>query len=214
MPIVKYCMFWRSRKTISFRQVRKVLVALLRDIRCLDWSQRVSNANSANFKCLLADEENLLQSIACRKNSHSVLKSREQLAETLGNCLIRLAAAASERGDLRLTAALRVCFPDSCQVTVWRCASCDSRQIKEYQLKALCARIAVEKSMILGIALKKPASTILDMWEFYNDSSELERLRQLSIKKGLEVSLPSSDTCLCGKCRGVVVSDWLWDGHC
>jgi hypothetical protein len=157
-------MFWSKPKTISFDDAQRVLVAVLRDVRCNDWAERVAAVSSSSFRSLLGGMGSFSDLVICDANHHEVAPEREPLANELVSCLTSICYAASREGDLTADAAVASCGTIGLELTGWRCLACGYAQIYSRGVRSLIAATRTRRAIRDGIAQRSPHDALLAYW--------------------------------------------------
>jgi hypothetical protein len=183
-------MFWSKPKTISFAEAREVLVAVLRDVRCDGWSERVATASAASFQSLLGGMGSFSDLVICRQNHHNVSTDREPLANELVSCLTSVCYSSSKVRALALTAdsAIACCGTFSLVLTGWRCLTCGHAQVTSRGLRSLIAAIEVREALRNGVAKRTPAESLLALWRSPEDTKILRLFIERAESSGIEYS--------------------------
>lgn len=181
-------MLWSKPMTISFADAQKVLVAVLKDVRCDDWADRVSAVPASSFRSLLGGMGSFSDLVICRENHHDVSADREPLANELVSCLTSVCYTSSSDGALTADSAVASCGTTSLVLSGWRCLACGHAQVTLRGLRSLIAAIEVRKAMRDGIAKRTPSETLLALWRALEDSVSIPLLVERARASGVGYS--------------------------
>jgi hypothetical protein len=178
-------MFWSKPKTISFDDARRVLVTVLKDVRCNDWAERVGGISASSFRSLLGGMRSLSDLVICRENHHDVAADREPLANELATCLTSVCCVASRDGDPTADAAVASCGTISLVLTGWRCLVCGCVQMTSRGARSLIAAVDVRRAIRDGIAQRSPSDALLALWREPEDSDAVRVLIEKAQASGI-----------------------------
>lgn len=178
-------MIWSKPKTISFDDAQRVLVTVLKDVRCTDWAGRVAGVSASSFRSLLGGMGSFSDLVICRENHHEISSEREPLANELVSCLSSVCYTSSREGALTADTAVASCGTLSLVLSGWRCLACGHAQTTSTGVRSLIAGIGVRCSIRDGIAQRSPSDTLIALWrapeDFDNVRSLVERARTSDI---------------------------------
>lgn len=178
-------MFWSKPKTISFPDAQKVLVAVLRDVRCDDWAGRVAAASTGSFQSLLGGMGSFSDLVICRENHHDVSADREPLANELVGCLTSVCYTSSKDGALTADSAVASCGTTSLVLSGWRCRACGHALVTARGVRSLIAAIEVRRALQDGITRRSPSDTLLELWGAPEDSEAVRLLVKRATASGI-----------------------------
>jgi hypothetical protein len=178
-------MLWSKPKTISFHDAQRVLVTVLRDVRCLVWADRVSTASPNTFRSLLGGMGSFSDVVICRENNHELAADREPLANELVNCL-RSICYVSKDGLLTADAAIASCGSISLVLTGWRCLACGFAQITSRGARSLIAAVEVRRVLRDGIDKHSPSDELLALWRDPENSNAVKMLINQAQASGIQ----------------------------
>ena len=178
-------MFWSKPNTISFADAQKVLVAVLRDVRCDDWAEWVAAVSSGSFRSLLGGMGSFSDLVICRENHHDVSVDREPLANEVVSCLSSVCYTSSRDGALTADSAVTSCGTTSLVLSGWRCLACGHAQVTLRGLRSLIAAIDVRRVIRDGIAKRTPSNALLALWRAPEDSETVRRLAERAMASGI-----------------------------
>jgi hypothetical protein len=181
-------MLWSEPKTISFYDVQRVLVTVLRDVRCSDWADKVSSASPTSFQSLLGGMGSFTDLVICRGNQHDLASDREPLANELVNCLRSICYAASKTGDLDADAAVASCGTIDPVLTGCRCLACGYGQITSLGARSLIVAVEVRRIIRDGIDQRSPSDALLNLWRGTENSTTIPALIDKARKSGIRSS--------------------------
>ncbi len=200
-------MFWSKPKTISFEDAQRVLVTLLRDVRCNSWADRVSATSPNAFPSLLGGMGSLNDLIICQKNHHELAAEREPLANELMSCLLSVCYAASRDGTLTADAAVASCGTINLVLPGWRCLVCGYGLITSRSARSLISASDVRRALRDGIDQRSPSDSLLALWRGPENLNGIQALIDKAQKSGIQYTdedrwmrpcpgCGSSDTCI------------------
>jgi len=207
-------MFWSKPKTISFDDAQRVLVAVLNDVRCTDWADRLAGVAPSSFPSILGGMGSFSDLIVCRENQHEVSSEREPLANELVSCLSSICYTSSREGDLTADAAIASCGTISLVLTGWRCLVCGHAQATSRGVRSLIAAIDVRRSIRDGIAQRTASDKLLALWRAPEDSDRVRFLVERARTSGIGYSESDSWMRPCAACGSddTCVYRWRRDG--
>jgi len=179
-------MLWSKPKTISFEDAQRVLVALLRDVRCNHWADQVSAASPNSFPSLLGGMGSFNDLIICRQNHHELAAEREPLANELVSCLRSVCYAASKEGILTAETAVASCGTIDLVLSGWRCLVCGYGQITSRDARSLIAAVDVRRSLRDGIDRRSPSDALLSLWRNPENSKAIQALIDKAQTSGIQ----------------------------
>jgi len=177
---------WSKPKTISFDDSQRVLITILRDVRCDQWAEKVSAASPNSFHSLLGGMGSLNDLIICRENHYAIVADREPLANELVSCLRSVCFAASKDGPLTAAAAVASCGTINLVLSGWRCLVCGYGQIVSRSARSVIAAVEVRRALRDGIDKRLPAETLLALWRKPENSDSLRELIDKAQSSGIQ----------------------------
>ena len=178
-------MFWSKPKTISFADAQKVLVAVLRDVRCDDWAGRVASVSTGSFQSLLGGMGSFSDLVICRENHHDVSAEREPLTNALVSCLTSVCYTSARDGALTADSAVASCGTTGLVLSGWRCLTCGHAQVTARGVRSLIAAIEVRRALRDGITKRTPSDTLLELWRAPEDSEAVRLLVERARARGI-----------------------------
>jgi hypothetical protein len=203
-------MFWSKPKTISFADSQRALVAILRDVRCNYWAERIAAVSTNSFQSLLGGMGSLSDLIICRENHHEITPEKEPLANELVGCLASICYATSKTGSATLDAAVASCGTISLVLSGWRCLACGHAQISPRSVRAVLAAVNVRRAIGNGIARRSPYEEIVNLWQAKEDSDSLRVLIQKAGESGIAYSQADGWMRPCPHCGGNDTCVYRW----
>jgi hypothetical protein len=207
-------MFWSKPKTISFDDAQRVLVTVLKDVRCTDWAGRVAAVSPSSFRSLLGGMGSFSDLVICRENHHEISSEREPLANELVSCLSSVCYTSSREGALTADTAVASCGTLSLVLSGWRCLACGHAQTTSRGVRSLISGIGVRRSIRDGIAQRSPSDTLIALWRAPEDSDTVRSFVERARTSGVGYSESDSWMRPCPACGGddTCVYRWREDG--
>jgi len=203
-------MFWSKPKKISFENAQQVLGAVLRDVRCNEWADRVASVSSSSFKSLLGGMGSLTDLVISQENQHEVSTEREPLANELVHCLTSVCVVTSRGGAVTADAAVGECGDHSLLVSGWRCLACGYGRISLRGARCVIAALEVRRALKEGIAQRSPTKALLDLWEHSSDSDLVQALVAKAQASGVRCSEEESWMRPCPGCGSDDTCVYRW----
>lgn len=203
-------MIWWKPKTISFDDAHRVLVTVLKDVRCTDWAGRVAGVSASSFRSLLGGMGSFSDLVICRENHHEISSEREPLANELVSCLSSVCYTSSREGALTADTAVASCGTLSLVLSGWRCLACGHAQTTLRGVRSLIAGIGVRCAIRDGIAQRSPSDTLIARWRAPEDYDTVRSLVERARTSGIGYSESDSWMRPCPVCGSVDTCMYRW----
>jgi len=202
-------MLWSKPKTISFAEAQRVLVTVLRDVRCNDWANKVSAASANSFRSLLGGMGSFNDVVICRANHHELATDREPLANELVDCM-RSVCYATRDGAIAADAAIASCGTISLVLTGWRCLVCGHGQISSRGARSFVGAVEVRKALRDGINQRAPSDALLALWREPENFLAVRVLVDMARTSGIQYSEGEGWMRPCPGCGGNNTCVYRW----